>query len=178
MQLPGVLARPSGKMGPDTLSKWVGPCLCSLASAGWRGAAPGLSPFFSNRIFNQQGQGATLILSYELIRLPGHSRGTLHTRYWLCSGGSQLCLLTSWLGQCWFHSFQVLSLALLDQWGPGVTVGGAMFQLTSLGRMGRGCSRVLPIFFKLFRGVGPEATLNLGYELTPLPGCSKEILHV
>lgn len=95
----------------------VGLHLSSLTLAGWGRATPGLSRFFPNRLL-VGGAAATLSLSYDSVPLPGHSKGTLYTQYWFCSGGDKLCLPTSQLEYCWLHSFQTLLPALLVQWGP------------------------------------------------------------
>lgn len=52
---------------------------------------------FPNILSYWEKSGAALSLGCKLIPLPVCSMEILHTPYWLCSGGSQLCSPTSWL---------------------------------------------------------------------------------
>lgn len=70
---------------------------------------------FPNRFSKGEGLVATLSLGFELITLPMHSRGTLHTQYWLCSGSNQLCLPTSWCEGCWAAQLQDVSASPSSQ---------------------------------------------------------------
>lgn len=118
----GVVTNPSSQMGHST-STADGMGLVPVPLPGWDEEGPLQATLnFSNRLPSWEDLGATLSLGYELISLPVHDTGSLHTWYWLCfvpepvmSSG---CLPLGWSG--WSttgpNSFQDLLPALLVRW--------------------------------------------------------------